>query len=143
MVFESPRLVLSVDFPDANNLLAGVLNLKGFRVFKSKSTKECLSILNQSEEKLDIVLISTSNQRMKTTFFLLNEINRITRDAMIVVIVSTDNDQQKLRKNAVEFILRLTSAENLADKILNMLAKKELKEAQILSATPEYEITFN
>ena len=80
-----------------------MLNLKGFRVFKSKSTKECLSILNQSEEKLDIVLIDKQSAD-ENNFFLLNEINRITRDTMIVVIVDTDDDQQKLRKNAVEFI---------------------------------------
>lgn len=140
MVFESPRLVLSVDFPDANNLLAGVLSLKGFRVFKSKSTKECLSILNQREEKLDIVLIDKQSA-VENNFFLLNEINRIARDTMIVVIVDTDDDQQKLRKNAVEFILRPTSAENLADKILNMLAKKELRRLKE-SRTPEYEINF-
>ena len=40
-------LILSVDFTDANNLLAGVINLKGFKVSKSKSIDDCLSIITQ------------------------------------------------------------------------------------------------
>ena len=49
---------------------------------------------------------------------------------MIVVIVDTDDDQQKLRKNAVESILRPTSAENLANNILKYVGEKGTKEAQ-------------
>jgi hypothetical protein len=47
----APRLILLLDFADANNLLAGVMNLKGFKVFKSKSNEDCLSIINQIEDK--------------------------------------------------------------------------------------------
>ena len=126
MVFEAPRLILSVDFPDANNLLAGVLSLKGFRVIKSKSTDECLSTVNQSEEKVDLIL-TDKESAVENNWFLLNEIHRIAPDAIIVVIVDNDDDMQKLPKNAVEFVLRPTTPENLADKILYMLAKKELK----------------
>ena len=126
MVFEAPRLILSVDFPDANNLLAGVLSLKGFRVIKSNSTDECLSTVNQSEEKVDLIL-TDKESAVENNSFLPNEINRIAPDATIVVIVDNDDDMQKLSKNVVEFVLRPTTPENLADKILYMLAKKELK----------------
>ena len=51
MKFVAPKLILSVDFADANNLLAGVMNLKGFKVFKSKSNDDCLSIINQVRKK--------------------------------------------------------------------------------------------
>jgi DNA-binding NtrC family response regulator len=119
-------MILSVNFPDANNLLAGVLSLKGFRVIKSKSTDECLSTVNQSEEKVDIML-TDKESAVENNSFLLNEITKIAPDTMIVVIVDNDDDIQKLPKNAIEFVLRPITPENLADKILYMLAKKELK----------------
>ena len=140
MVFAAPRLILSVDFPDANNLLAGVLSLKGFKVLKSKSSNESLSIVNQSEEKVDIML-TDKESAVENNSFLVNEINRIAPETMIVVIVDNDDDVRKLPKNAIEFVLRPTSAENLADKILYMLAKKELKRLKD-SRRPEYEINF-
>jgi DNA-binding NtrC family response regulator len=140
VAFATPKLILSVDFPDANDLLAGVLSLKGFKVLKSKSTNECLSIVNQSEEKVDIIL-TDKESAVENNSFLLNEINRITPETMIVVIVDNDGDVRKLPKNAIEFVLRPTSAENLADKILYILAKKELKRLKD-SCRPEYEINF-
>ena len=45
--FASPRLILLVNFTDANNLLAGVLNLKGFKVSKSNSIDDYLYIVTQ------------------------------------------------------------------------------------------------
>jgi DNA-binding NtrC family response regulator len=138
VAFATPKLILSVDFPDANVLLAGVLSLKGFKVLKSKSTNECLSIVNHSEEKLDVIL-TDKESAVENNSFLVNEINRIAPETMIVVIVDNDDDVRKLPKNAIEFVLRPTSAENLADKILYMLAKKELKRLKD-SRRPEYEV---
>ena len=57
MKYAAPRLILSVGSADANNLLAGVLNLKGFKVFKSRSILDCLSLINQIEEKADVLLL--------------------------------------------------------------------------------------
>jgi DNA-binding NtrC family response regulator len=140
VVLATPRLILSVDFPDANNLLAGVLSLKGFKVLKSKSTNECLSIISQSEEKVDIIL-TDKESAAENNSFLLNEISKIAPDTLIVVIVDNHDDVRKLPKNEIEFIVRPTSAENLSDKILNMLAKKELKRLKD-SSRPEYEVNF-
>ena len=56
---------------------------------------------------------------------LVNEIRKLTPDTMIVIIA--DEDVKLCGKNIDEFIPRPTSPENLADKILHMLAKKELK----------------
>ena len=140
MEFATPRLILSVDFPDANALLAGVLSLKGFKVLKSKSTNECLSLINQSDEKVDIILIDKESA-IANNSLLLNEINKIAPDIMMVVIVDNDDDIRKLPEKLVECVLMPTTAENLADKVLNMLAKKELKRIKE-SRRPEYEINF-
>lgn len=72
-------------------------------------------------------------------FYLVNETKKLTPDTMIVIIA--DEDVKLCGKNIDEFILRPISPENLADQILHMLAKKELKrlrEAEQQSYEIEY-----
>jgi PleD family two-component response regulator len=127
MEFAAPRLILSVDYADANNLLAGVMNLKGFKVFKSKSNDDCLSIINQIEDKTDVVLIDKQSA-VENDFFLVNQIRKMTPDTMIVIIAdSAEEDEKLLEKNIDELVRRPISPENLADTIFTMLAKRELK----------------
>ena len=140
MEFATPRLILSVGFADANNLLAGVLNLKGFKVFKSKSTHDCLSMIDQIQEKVDVVLIDKESA-IENDFFQVNRIKKMAPYLKIVVIA--DEDEKLLHKNIDEFVLRPISPENLADKILNMLAKRELKRLKEAALFPsEYQINF-
>jgi response regulator RpfG family c-di-GMP phosphodiesterase len=139
MEFAAPRLILSVDYADANNLLAGVMNLKGFKVFKSKSNDDCLSTINQVQEKTDAVLIDKQSA-VENDFFLVNQIRKMTPDTMIVIIAdNADEDEKLLENNVDELVRRPISPENLADKILYMLAKKELKRLKD-SRRPEYEV---
>ena len=137
MKFAAPMLILSVGFPDANNLLAGVLHLKGFKVFKSKSALDCLSMMSQIQDKIDVVLIDEQSA-VENNFNLVNEIKKISSDIMIVIIA--DEDVKLRGKNIGEFILRPISPENLADKVLHMLAKRELK--RLKEAAPEYQINL-
>ena len=117
---------MSIGFADANNLLAGVMSLKGFKVFKSNSTNDCLSTL-QNSEKVDAVLIDKESA-VENNFFLVNQIKRMAPDVMIVIIADCiDRSQELLRNNIDEIVLMPTSPENLTDKVLNMLAKRELK----------------
>ena len=123
----APRLILSLDFADANNLLAGVMNLKGFKVFKSKSNDDCLSIINKVEDKTDVVLIDKESA-VENDYFLVNQIKKMTPDTMIVVIADdADEDKKLLEKNIDQLVLRPISPENLADTVLTLLAKRELK----------------
>lgn len=127
MEFAAPRLILSVDYADANNLLAGVMNLKGFKVFKSKSTNECLSMINEIKEKVDVVLIDKQSA-VENDFFVINQIKKIALGIMVVVIAdNADEDEKLLEKNIDELVVRPVSPENLADNILTMLARRELK----------------
>jgi response regulator RpfG family c-di-GMP phosphodiesterase len=127
LIFAVPKLILSVGFPDANNLLAGVLSLKAFKVFKSNSINDCLSTINQMDDKVDVVL-TDKESAIANDFFLVNRIKAMAPDTMIVIIADSDNDGEWLpNKNIDEVVVRPISPENLADKILNMLARKELK----------------
>jgi DNA-binding NtrC family response regulator len=138
MKFAPPKLILSLGFADANSLLAGVLSLKGFKVFKSRSTLDCTSLINQIQQKADVLLIDEQSAA-ENDFYLVNETKKLTPDTMIVIIA--DEDVKLCGKNIDEFILRPISPENLADQILHMLAKKELKrlrEAEQQSYEIEY-----
>ena len=127
MDYSAPRLILSLDFKDANNLLAGVMNLKGFKVSKSKSIDDCLSIISQIDDKIDVVLID-KQRAVENDFYLVNEIKKITPDSMVVVIAdNADVDGNLLDKNIDQLVLRPISPENTADTILTMLSKRELK----------------
>jgi response regulator RpfG family c-di-GMP phosphodiesterase len=127
MDYSTPRLILSVDFTDANNLLAGVMNLKGFKVSKSKSIDDCLSIITQIEDKIDVVLMDKQSA-VENDFYLVNQIKVMTPDTMVVIIAdNVDEDEKLLDKNIDHIVLRPITPENLADKVLYMLATRELK----------------
>ena len=103
------------------------MNLKGFKVFKSKSNDDCLCIINQVQEKTDAVLIDKQSA-VENEFFLVNEIRKMTPDTMIVIIADNGDEHEKLLENNIdELVHRPISPENLADTILALLAKRELK----------------
>jgi len=104
------------------------LNLKGFQVSKSNSIDDCLSIITQTRnDEVDVVLID-KRSAVENDFFVVNQIKKMTSDTMVVVIAdNVDEDERLLEKNIDELVLRPTTSENLVDKILNMLARRELK----------------
>jgi response regulator RpfG family c-di-GMP phosphodiesterase len=125
--YSPPRLILSVDYNDANNLLAGVMNLKGFKVSKSKSIDDCLSIISQMKDKIDVVLMDKQSA-VENDFYLVNQIKEMTPDTMVVIIAdNADEDEKLLEKNIDHLVFRPISPENLADRVLYMLAARELK----------------
>jgi len=125
--YSPPSLILSVDYNDANNLLAGVMNLKGFKVSKSKSIDDCLSIISQMKDKIDVVLLDKQSA-VENDFYLVNQIKEITPDTMVVIIAdNADEDEKLLEKNIDHLVFRPISPEDLTDKVLYMLAARELK----------------
>ena len=94
-------------------------------------------MMSQIQDKIDVVLIDEQSA-VENNFNLVNEIKKISSDIMIVIIA--DEDVKLQGKNIDEFILRPISPENLADKVLHMLAKRELK--RLKEAAPEYQINL-
>ncbi len=121
-----PRIVLLLDFEDANSLVAGVLNLKGFKVYKTKSTEDCLNLLNELEGRIEAILVK-KEIAINKNFMLVNNIRKISPGAMIVVLSDKVEEGENLAEHGIdELALTPMSAENLADKILMMLARREL-----------------
>jgi response regulator RpfG family c-di-GMP phosphodiesterase len=122
-----PRIVLLLDFEDANSLVSGVLNLKGCKVYKSKSAEDCLNLLNELEGQVDAVLIK-KEIAINENFMLINNIRKIAPEALNIVLTDKVEEGENLSEHDVdEFVLTPMSAENMADKILMMLARRELK----------------
>jgi response regulator RpfG family c-di-GMP phosphodiesterase len=123
-----PNIILLQDFEDANTVIAGVLSLKACQVHKTTNLESCLSILGELEEKADVVLIQ--KQIVLSRDSVLKSIKKNNPAIIVIVLADSgkDEDEDKLQEQQVdEFVQTPISAENLADKILMLIAKKELK----------------
>ena len=121
------RIVLLLGFEDANNLISGILNLKGCKVYKSTKAEDCLNLLNQLEGQVDAILVK-KEIAINDNFMLLNNIKKIAPATMTLVLTDNVGEGEKLSEHGVdELVTTPLSAENVADKILMMLARRELK----------------
>ncbi|HEX9319763.1 MAG TPA: hypothetical protein VF884_12590 [Nitrososphaeraceae archaeon] len=122
-----PRIVLLLDFDDANSLVSGVLDLKGCRVYKSTTADDCLAILKRLEGKVDAILIK-DELVVDGNFTLVANVRKFAPEVMIIGLANKTDEKEKLSECGIdELVLTPMSAENLADKILMMLARRELK----------------
>ena len=79
-----PRIVLLLDFEDANSLVSGVLNLKECKVYKSTTAEDCLNLLNQLEGQVNAIVVK-KEIAVNENFVLLNNIRKISPESMVVV----------------------------------------------------------
>lgn len=104
------------------------MDFKGCKVYKSRTVDDCLSTLNRHEREIDVVLIKKELATDKN-FMLVRNIRKISAGTMIMILADFTNKDDKLTENGVdEIVLTPMSAENLGDKIIMLIAKKELKE---------------
>jgi DNA-binding NtrC family response regulator len=122
-----PNIILLQDYEDANTVIAGVLSLKGCQVHKTTNPESCLSIVGELEEKADVVLIKREIALSRHSM-VLKSIKKINPAIIIIVLSDNGNDEGRLQEQQIDdFVQTPISAENLADKILMLIAKKELK----------------
>jgi response regulator RpfG family c-di-GMP phosphodiesterase len=122
-----PRIVLLLGFEDANSLISGILNLKGCKVYKSATAEDCLNLLNQLEGQVDAILVK-KEIAINNNYILLNNIKKIAPETTTLVLTDKVDEGEKLSEHGVdELVTTPLSAENMADKILMMLARRELK----------------
>ena len=123
----APRIVLLLGFEDANSLISGVLNLKGCKVDKSATVEECLNLLNQLEGQVDAILVK-KEIAINNNFMLLNNIKKIAPATTTLALTDKVDEGENLSEHGVdEIVTTPLSAENMADKILMILARRELK----------------
>ncbi|HEX9320143.1 MAG TPA: hypothetical protein VF884_14510 [Nitrososphaeraceae archaeon] len=122
-----PSIILLLDHEDANMVVSGVLGLKGCNVHKAQTADDCLSLLNQFEEKADVVLIKDAFA-IDNNLRLVREIRKISPNVIILVLADFPKEELSTDSNDIDqLVVSPLSPENLADKILMLVARKELK----------------
>lgn len=125
-VGQIPRVLLVEDNLDAATVLAGTLYLKGCHVDKSEGVETCLKKLNELGGKVDVVVISHELVGKKDMNLIIG-IKKINFDTKILDISNEDTDKNNIIDyGADEFALKPMSSENMADKILMLMAKEAI-----------------
>ena len=126
MVESKPTVVIVSENEDTNNLLSGVFWLKGMITYKAHDSDECLNKINNLNGKVDAVVMSDEIAGDRTAKLIIN-IKTINQSTKILVIGGEQSNKTRiLDYGADEFALRPISAENVADKIFNLLVKRQL-----------------
>jgi DNA-binding NtrC family response regulator len=122
-----PNIILLQDYEDANTVVAGVLSLKGCRVHKSTNSESCLSIVSDLDEKADVVLIKKEIALSRDSM-VLKSIKKINPGILVIVLANNGDDEVTLQEQKIDdYVQTPISAENLADKVLMLISKRELK----------------
>jgi response regulator RpfG family c-di-GMP phosphodiesterase len=80
------------------------------------------------DKRVDPLLSISVVETVENDFYLVNQIKEMTPVTMVVIIAdNADEDEKLFDKNIDHIVLRPITPENLADKVLYMLATRELK----------------
>jgi DNA-binding NtrC family response regulator len=122
---EKPKIMLVEGNGDATSVLAGTLYLKGCDVYKTEEAEGCLKTLTDLGGKVDVIVISqetVGNNDMN----LIIGIKKINFETKILVVGNDSTSKGSLIDfGADEFALKPLSPENVADKVLMLMAKEE------------------
>jgi DNA-binding response OmpR family regulator len=119
-----PTVVLALEHEDPAKMLSGLLWLKGCDVRMARTAEECLEEFERLESKVDVLVISTELALDRDAMLIVN-VKRKNMDTKILAIGDESSDKTRiLDYGADEFALKPLSPENVADKILMLLARE-------------------
>jgi len=128
MGLEQPTLVLALGNEDASSTMAGILWLKGCKVYKAKSATDCLAQIKNLDSKVDVVIASSEIALDRNSMLIMN-IKKINLNIKVLVLGDENTDKTMiLDYGADEFALKPMSPENTADKVLMLLARDKVAE---------------
>lgn len=128
MELKKPRLILALDDNDASAMMAGVLWMKGCEIHKAKTSNDCIQLLKRLNHQVDVVVVSAelALDRDKELIICIKQGNMETK---VLAIGDENSDKTRiLDYGADEFALKPMSPENVADKILMLLARQTVAE---------------
>ena len=129
MPFDKPRVMIVQEDNDANTMLAGLLWLKGYEVYKASTAEECLSKINELGNQKVHVVIMSQQVALDGRAMLIVNVKRSNIETKILVIADEDTDKTKiLDYGADEFTLKPISPENVADKLFMLLTREVVSE---------------
>lgn len=136
MELKKPRLSLALDNDDASAMMSGVLWMKGCEIHKTKTAVECIDQLNRLNHQVDVVIISAELALDRDKELIIN-IKRGNMETKVLAIGDENSDKTRiLDYGADEFALKPMSPENVADKILMLLARQTVADNRNTENTP-------
>jgi len=128
MDLKKPRLILALDNEDSSAMMAGVLWMKGCDVYKAKSADDCIALMEKVDSKVDVVVVSAGIALDRNAMLIVN-IKRKNLDTKVLAIGDESSDKTRIIDyGADEFALKPLSPENVADKVLMLLARQTVTE---------------
>ncbi len=128
MDLKKPRLILALDNEDSSAMMAGVLWMKGCDVYKAKSADDCIALMEKVDSKVDVVVVSAEIALDRNAMLIVN-IKRKNLDTKVLAIGDESSDKTRIIDyGADEFALKPLSPENVADKVLMLLARQTVTE---------------
>ena len=129
MPVDKPRVMIAIEDKDAMASIAGVLWFKGYEVYKSNSAEECMSKINELNDRNMHVVIVSQQVALDDRAMLIVKLKRTNIDTKVLVIADEDNEKTKiLDYGADEFTLKPISPENVADKLFMLLTRETVSE---------------
>ena len=129
MPVDKPRVMIAVEDKDAMTNIAGLLWFKGYEVYKSNSAEECMSKINELEDRNMHVVIVSQQMALDDRAMLIVKVKRSNFDTKVLVIADEDNEKTKILDfGADEFTLKPISPENVADKLFMLLTREVISE---------------
>jgi DNA-binding response OmpR family regulator len=128
MELKKPRLILALENDDASAMMAGVLWMKGCEIHKANTATGCLEQFKKLDSQVDVVIMSAELALDRDAMLIIN-IKRGNMETKILAIGDENSDKTRiLDYGADEFALKPMSPENVADKILMLLARETVAE---------------
>jgi DNA-binding response OmpR family regulator len=128
MELKKPRLILALDNEDSSSMMAGILWLKGCDVYKANSASDCMTLMEKLSSNVDVVIVSGELALDRDAMLIVN-IKRKNLETKVLAIGDENSDKTRiLDYGADEFALKPLSPENIADKVLMLLARQTVAE---------------
>ncbi len=116
-------IILVEDDDDIANILAGHFKLANLRVYKTKSAEECLEIMKDLDDKVDLVLVNGKIAADRGTMLLTN-LKKLNLETKIFVLAENDSDKTRvLSYGADEFTTKPISPTTTVEKAIRLLMR--------------------
>jgi DNA-binding response OmpR family regulator len=120
-------IILVEDDPDVSNILAGHFTLAKFKVHKTTTAQECLSKLNEFDNKVDIILINGTIAADRGPMLIVN-IRKLNLDVKIFALAENENNKTRvLDYGADEFAIKPISPTTIVEKVSMLLMKRPVE----------------
>lgn len=115
------RILIADDSKEVNILIAATLVLKGYEVYKAYSADECISKLEELEEKINVLLLNGAIAADRGAMVIVKA-KRINPDIKILAVADDESEKTRvLDYGADGFTTKPISVETIVNKISALL----------------------